>query len=120
MSVAVEAVGQLFIWGADTTSMAYAGAALTGFGYSLAYPGFGVEAVRRAPPQTRSLTMGAYVAFMDIALGLTSPLAGALAGAHGIGSVYLAGGITVALALVIAFPRDPAGPWGERPIRRPG
>lgn len=103
VSVAIEAVGQLFIWGAGTTSIAYVGAALTGFGYSLAYPGFGVEAVRRAPPQTRSLAMGAYVAFMDIALGLTSPLAGALAGAQGIGSVYLAGGITVALALVIAF-----------------
>lgn len=114
VSVAVEAVGQLFIWGADTTSMAYAGAALTGFGYSLAYPGFGVEAVRRAPPQTRSLTMGAYVAFMDIALGLTSPLAGALAGAHGIGSVYLAGGITVALALVIAFRLLPDRPADAR------
>ncbi|PAT50201.1 hypothetical protein CJU41_00965 [Pseudomonas aeruginosa] len=103
VSVVIEVVGQLFIWGADTPSLAYVGAALTGFGYSLAYPGFGVEAVRRAPPQTRSLAMGAYVAFMDIALGLTSPLAGALAGARGIGSVYLAGAITVALALLIAL-----------------
>ncbi|MGP2888450.1 arabinose transporter [Serratia marcescens] len=103
VSVAIEAFGQLFIWRADSASLAYAGAALTGFGYSLAYPGFGVEAVRRAPPQTRGLVMGAYVAFMDIALGLTSPLAGALAGAQGISSVYLAGAITVALALVIAL-----------------
>ncbi|WAL82162.1 arabinose transporter [Pandoraea sp. XJJ-1] len=103
VSVAVEVVGQLFIWRAQTPSFAYVGAALTGLGYSLAYPGFGVEAVRRAPPQTRSLAMGAYVAFMDIALGLTSPLAGALAGVQGIGSVYLAGAITVALALIIAL-----------------
>ena len=52
--VIIEAAGQLLIWGADTAVMAYIGAALTGFGYSLAFPGFGVEAVRRAPPQTRS------------------------------------------------------------------
>ncbi|TXE85394.1 MFS transporter, partial [Campylobacter jejuni] len=91
--VIVEAIGQLLIWGADSAAFAYLGAALTGFGYSLAFPGFGVEAVRRAPPQTRSLAMGAYVAFLDIALGVTSPLAGALAGQYGIASVYLAGAI---------------------------
>ncbi len=103
VSVAVEAVGQLLIWGADGAPLAYLGAALTGLGYSLAFPGFGVEAVRRAPPQTRGLAMGAYVAFMDISLGVTSPLAGALAGAQGVGSVYLAGAIAVALALVVAW-----------------
>ncbi|EPY3976937.1 MFS transporter [Klebsiella quasipneumoniae] len=103
VSVAIEAVGLLFIWGAGSAPLAYIGAPLTGFGYSLAYPGFGVEAVRRAPPQSRSLAMGAYVAFMDIALGLTTPMAGALAGAKGISSIYLAGTITVALALVIAL-----------------
>lgn len=103
VSVAIEAVGLLFIWGAGSAPLAYIGAALTGFGYSLAYPSFGVEAVRRAPPQSRSLAMGAYVAFMDIALGLTTPMAGALAGAKGISSIYLAGTITVALALVIAL-----------------
>lgn len=102
VSVAIEAVGQLLIWSADSASTAYLGAALTGFGYSLVYPGFGIEAVRRAPPQTRSLAMGAYVAFMDIALGATSPLAGALASAQGLASVYLAGAIAVSLALIVA------------------
>jgi len=103
VSVAIEMAGQLLIWGADTVSMAYLGAALTGFGYSLAFPGFGVEAVRRAPPQTRSLAMGAYVAFLDIALGITTPLAGALAGARGMGSIYLAGAIAAVLSLGIAL-----------------
>lgn len=102
-SVAIEAVGQLLIWAADTASAAYLGTALTGLGYSLAFPAFGVEAVRRAPPQTRGLAMGAYVAFMDIALGVTSPLAGALAGGQGIAAVYLAGATVVALALVVAL-----------------
>jgi len=103
VSVAIEAAGQLLIWGAHERSLAYLGAALTGFGYSLAFPGFGVEAVRRAPPQTRSLAMGAYVAFLDIALGVTSPLAGALAHARGIASVYLAGAVAVALAMAVAW-----------------
>lgn len=103
VSVAIEAAGQLLIWGADTAPAAYLGAALTGFGYSLAFPAFGVEAVRRAPPQTRSLAMGAYVAFLDIALGITSPAAGAWAGAWGIGSVYLAGAVAVGLSLVVAL-----------------
>ncbi|EJL91553.1 arabinose transporter [Pantoea sp. GM01] len=103
LCVMIEAFGQLLIWGADSASVAYLGAALTGFGYSLAFPGFGVEAVRRAPPQTRSLAMGAYVAFLDIALGITSPVAGALAGHFGIASVYLAGAIAVACAALVAI-----------------
>lgn len=103
VSVAVELVGQLLIWGAASEAVAYLGAALTGFGYSLAFPAFGVEAVRRAPPQTRSLAMGAYVAFLDIALGIASPLAGLLASTWGVASVYLAGAVCVGLALVVAW-----------------
>lgn len=101
--VLIEACGQLLIWGADDAMLVYLGAALTGFGYSLAFPAFGVEAVRRAPPHTRSLAMGAYVAFLDIALAVTSPLAGALAAHRGVASVYLAGAIAVALAMLVAL-----------------
>lgn len=101
--VLIEACGQLLIWGADDATLVYFGAALTGFGYSLAFPAFGVEAVRRAPPHTRSLAMGAYVAFLDIALAITSPLAGALAAHRGVASVYLAGAIAVALAMLVAL-----------------
>jgi len=100
--VLVEAVGQLLIWGAGSAPMAYAGAALTGFGYSLAFPGFGVEAVRRAPPQSRGAAMGAYVAFLDISLGITGPAAGAMATAWGVGAVYLAGAVAVACSLAVA------------------
>ena len=101
--VVIEAIGQLLIWGADSAPMALLGAALTGFGYSLVFPGFGVEAVRRAPPQTRSLAMGAYVAFLDIALGITSPLAGVLAGQWGISWVFFAGAVSVAMAFFVAL-----------------
>jgi MFS family permease len=101
--VLIEAAGQLLIWRADHVLMAYAGAALTGFGFSLAFPGFGVEAVRRSPPQSRGAAMGAFVAFLDISLGVTGPAAGAIATAAGVSAVYLAGAAAVALAAVVAI-----------------
>ena len=100
--VLIEAAGQLLIWGADSATMAYLGAALTGFGYSLAFPGFGVEAVRRAPPQSRGVAMGAYVAFLDISLGITAPAAGAVATAWGVNAVYLLGAAAVTCSLAVA------------------
>jgi MFS family permease len=100
--VVIEAMGQLLIWRADSAPLAYLGAALTGFGYSLAFPGFGVEAVRRAPPQSRGAAMGAYVAFMDLSLGITGPAAGAIAGAWGVEAVYLMGALAAALSLLVA------------------
>ena len=100
--VLIEATGQLLIWQAGHVLTAYIGAALTGFGYSLAFPGFGVEAVRRAPPQSRGVAMGAFIAFLDISLGITAPAAGALASATSVSTVYLAGGIAVALSAIVA------------------
>jgi MFS family permease len=61
-SVIVEALGQAPIWLAPTRGLVFAGAAVTGLGYSLVYPGFGLEAVRRSPPQSRGLAMGAFTA----------------------------------------------------------
>ena len=101
--VLVEVMGQLLIWGADSVALAAVGAALTGFGYSLAFPAFGVEAVRRAPPQARGAAMGAYLAFLDNSLGVTGPAAGLIAGAAGVGAVYLAGAVMVALSLAVAL-----------------
>ncbi len=113
--VLIEAGGQAMIWLAPTPVVAFVGAALTGFGYSLAFPGFGVESVKRAPPQNRGAAMGAYVAFLDIALGLINPGAGALAGVWGIeavfffGTLVVAGGSLVALWLLWAVPVAEAG-----------
>jgi hypothetical protein len=55
-------------------------AAVTGLDYSLVYPGFGVEAVKHVPPQDRGLAMGAYTAFLDLALGLANPALWLIAG----------------------------------------
>jgi MFS family permease len=94
---AIEAAGLFMIWPATTPLVAFCGAALAGFGYSLAFPGFGVEAVRRAPPQSRGMAMGAYVAFLDISLGALGPLLGLVASHFGIAAIY-----PVAAALVFA------------------
>jgi predicted MFS family arabinose efflux permease len=98
----IEAVGQALIWLAVRPEMALAGAALTGFGFSLVYPGFGVEAVRRVPAQSRGLAMGAYTAFLDLAQGLASPTLGLIATRASLNVLFLASAITVLCAALVA------------------
>jgi MFS family permease len=98
-----EALGALMIWGAPNGVIACAGAALTGGGYGLGFQGFGVEAVRRAPPQSRGSAMGAYVAFQDVSMGLAAPLGGLLANAAGLDSVYLAAAVAALAAAGVAL-----------------
>jgi len=102
VSVLIEAAGQALIWLAPSSALALIGAALTGFGYALAYPGFGVEAVRRAPAQSRGLAMGAYTAFLDVALAVASPGLGLIAGATDLSTVFLASTLVVLCAAAIA------------------
>jgi len=98
----IEAVGQALIWLAVRPEMALAGAALTGFGFSLVYPGFGVEAVRRVPAQSRGLAMGAYTAFLDLAQGLASPALGLVATGASLNTLFLASAVTVFCAAPVA------------------
>jgi MFS family permease len=100
--VFIESAGLALLWLAPGPGMAALGGALTGFGYSLVYPGLGVEAVRRAPPQSRGLAMGTYTVFLDVALGFGSPALGLIAGRAGLSAVFLAAAIIVAGAAVIA------------------
>ncbi len=109
--VLIEAAGQALLWAAPWTALALIGAVLTGFGYSLVYPGFGVEAIRRAPPQSRGLAMGAYTAFLDLTLGLASPVLGIVGGVAGIGAVFLTSAVVVlgAAAIAMCLPRPSIG-----------
>ena len=100
--VFIEVAGLALIWAASNPVLAAAGAALTGFGYSLVYPGLGVEAVRRAPPQSRGLAMGAYTVFLDVALGFGTPALGLVASWAGLGSVFLTSALIVLCAAAIA------------------
>jgi MFS family permease len=101
--VLVEAAGLMLIWLAPGPMLATAGAALTGFGYSLIYPGLGAEAVRALPTQNRGLAMGLYTAFLDLALGFGSPALGLIAKSAGLGSVFAFSALIVLPAGAIAF-----------------
>jgi MFS family permease len=90
LTVLVEAVGLALLAVAPSLPAALAGAALTGFGYSLVYPALGVEAVRSVPAQNHGLAMGAYTAFLDVALGFGTPVLGFLAERAGLGSAFIA------------------------------
>lgn len=100
--VLVEASGLAMMGLASSTALAAIGAALTGFGYALVFPGLGVEAVRRAPPESRGLAMGAYTACLDIALGVSGPLLGLVASSAGLAAVFLVSALVVFASAIIA------------------
>ncbi len=101
--LAVESLGLLFLWQAQSTWMAIAGAALGGFGFSLVFPAIGVEAVKRVPENNRGTALGVYTAFSDVSFFLTGPLAGAVIGVYGYASVFLFALISVLIALGIVI-----------------
>jgi MFS family permease len=99
---AIEAAGLALIWLSPWSAPALIGAALTGIGYSLVYPGFGVEAVHKVPAQSRGLAMGAYTAFLDVALGFGTPALGLVADFAGRGAAFVASMLAALGAAVIA------------------
>jgi MFS family permease len=97
--VIVEAACLILMQLAPGLAPGLTGAALTGLGYSLVYPGLGVEAVRRVPAESRGLAMGAYTAFLDVALGFGTPALGLLANVAGLSAVF---GVSAVAALCAA------------------
>ncbi|MCX5746190.1 MAG: MFS transporter [Proteobacteria bacterium] len=102
-SAAVAAAGQFGMWLATSSTLAVAAAALTGLGFSLAFPSFGVEAMRRVPPQNRGVALGAYAACFDVAMGLGVPALGLVVGVFGNSAAFAVGGGTALAALGIAL-----------------
>jgi MFS family permease len=99
----VESVGVLLLWLAVSPSMAFAGAALAGCGYSLVFPALGVEAVERIPVENRGTALGVYTVFADVSFFMVGPVAGAVIGAFGYASVFLFALICVLVALGIVL-----------------
>jgi MFS family permease len=103
ISILIEAVGLTLMGHAPSAFLATVGAILTGFGFSLVFPGLGVEAVRLAPPESRGVAMGAYTACLDIALGVSGPALGLVASGFGLGSVFLVSAIVVLSSAEVAL-----------------
>jgi MFS family permease len=106
-SLLVEAIGQAMLWGAPHEIVALAGALVTGLGCALVFPALGVEALKRVLPANRGSAMGAFVAFLDIACGLSGPLAGVISEQFGYAAVYLFGAVCALLgAALVATARS--------------
>lgn len=97
----VECLGLLIIGFAPNAWMAGVGAFLTGSGFSLVFPALGVEAVKQVEEQNQGTALGTYSAFLDLALGITGPVAGWIAGYYQLDSIYLIAAIVVACAFVL-------------------
>ena len=107
-SLVIEAVGQAMLWGAPIEIVALAGALVTGLGCALIFPALGVEALKRVLPANRGSAMGAFVAFLDIAYGVSGPAAGIIAGQFGYAAVYLFGAACALLGgALVATARSP-------------
>ncbi|WP_260962394.1 MFS transporter [Pseudomonas citri] len=110
--LSVETLGLLLLWLAPDAHWALAGAALSGFGFSLVFPALGVEAVNLVPASSRGAAVGAYSLFIDLSLGITGPLAGAVAASFGFASIFLfaalaaLGGLALSLYLYRQAPRQ--------------
>jgi MFS family permease len=101
-SLAVECAGQVLLWLAPSPIVAIGGAALTGLGFSLVFPSFGIEAVKQIPAASRGSALGAYVAFFDIGVGVSGPVTGLIAGTFGYPSVFAAGALAAGAAIGLA------------------
>lgn len=115
---AVEALGLLLLGFSTAPWVALCGAALTGFGFALVFPALGVEAVRMVPQHNRGSALGAYSVFLDVALGITGPLAGLIATAFGYPEVFLFAALAAlaGVALTIALYRRAEQAMGNMSI----
>jgi MFS family permease len=109
-SLAIEAIGQVLIWGVPHEVVALGGALVTGLGCALVFPALGVEALKRVPPANRGSAMGAFVAFLDIAYGVAGPAAGLVAGLFGYAAVYLLGAASAVLGAALVATADGSKP----------
>ncbi|MCW1962085.1 MFS transporter [Chryseobacterium viscerum] len=101
ISLIIEVAGQLLIWTSVSKTLAVIGCGLTGVGFSLVFPALGVLAIQKVKPQMRGTALGAYVAFVDLSLGMVGPIAGLIAGWFDYQTVYLFGGISCIIAMII-------------------
>ena len=112
-SLVIEMAGQLLLWTASSVAVANLGATLTGLGFSLIFPAMGVAATKRVPAAQRGRAVGNFIAFFDVALGLTGPLVGLATGTFGYSSAFFIGCLAVIASLALL-------PLVGRTAARPG
>ena len=91
VSLIVEAAGLFVLWSATTHDVALAGAALSGCGFALVFPALGVEALKTVADQNHGAALGVFTGFLDLAMGITGPIAGFIVGKFGYSAIFLYG-----------------------------
>ncbi|KAF1042189.1 MAG: putative MFS-type transporter YfcJ [Herbaspirillum frisingense] len=103
VSVAIELAGQLMLWLAHDPMIALAGSVLTGIGFSLVFPSMGVQAMARVPAHSRGMAVACFMAFIDVASGLTGPIVGIVIGWYGYPAAFLAGALACVASLAVMW-----------------
>ena len=62
----------------------------------------GVEAVNLVPASSRGAAVGAYSLFIDLSLGITGPLVGAVAAGFGFASIFLFAALAALSGLLLS------------------
>ncbi|HLN00368.1 MAG TPA: MFS transporter [Bryobacteraceae bacterium] len=103
VSFIVESAGLFVLWSATTHDVALAGAALSGCGFALVFPALGVEALKMVADQNHGAALGVYTAFLDLAMGVTGPIAGVIVGKFGYSALFLYGSGAAGCAFVLTL-----------------
>ena len=93
--VLIETAGQLLIWQASGVADGLCGRGAHRLWLFAGLPRLWRRSGAARAAASRGVAMGAFMAFLDMSLGLTGPAAGAIASAAGVNTVYLAGAFAV-------------------------
>src|ERR1017187_9520444 len=103
VSFILESAGLFVLWSATTHDVALAGAGLSGCGFALVFPALGVEALKMVADQNHGAALGVYTAFLDLAMGITGPIAGVIVGNFGSPAVFLYGSGAASCAIMLTL-----------------
>lgn len=102
-SFAVEAIGLGILAYAGEVWLALIGAGITGCGFALVFPALGVEAVNLVPASNKGSALAGYGLFIDISLGITGPLVGAVGQHWGMDKIFPFSMCIVVIGLLISI-----------------
>jgi len=100
--LAMEVIGLSVIAMAVNPMFTFIGAGIAGLGFSLVFPSLGVEAVRLIPASSQGAALGNYGLFIDLSLGITGPLLGAISTGFGMNYLFPFSLCIVAMGLLLA------------------
>lgn len=98
----MEVIGLSVIALAVNPLFTFIGAGIAGLGFSLVFPALGVEAVRLIPASSQGSALGNYGLFIDLSLGVTGPLLGAVSTGFGMNYLFPFSLCIVAMGLLLA------------------